>query len=287
MGRLFVLSLVIVILVACERRGPAPSPEPDRVAPASTSAPARTCVPSRTLCGDDGPRRCNAQGTASASIARCAADRACRITKSGPACAVCDPAGVPTCQDDHTVVACTPDGALHITDCAAQKQRCVHGSCVARLCEPGRRHCHNGRLYQCNATGSDRVLVQDCFADGSGVCQPDVNPPACRVKCKAARGQTLVVAVDDCTCDWSTVPFCAEESEEGGCATRLCVAGGQLSAGATALPCHRETAGLVVPGSEKRGACNGDGEIGSMTIAYEVCRDGKAVAATRIAPCAR
>jgi hypothetical protein len=45
--------------------------------------------------------------------------------------------------------------------------------------------------------------------------------------------------------------------------------------------CVRETDGLIVPGSEKKGAC----ENATMTVQYEVCVDGKPEKRSRIDGC--
>jgi hypothetical protein len=237
-------------------------------------------------------RRCDARGAASQEVARCDKGTACRTTRNGPACAACDPSAVPTCKDDRFIVACKDDGTVETTDCAAQRRRCLHGTCVDTVCAPGQLHCSNGGLYRCNAAGSGRALVEDCLAMTTGdgaraVCQPDLSPPACRKTCKSPGGATVVLSQIECgACEWDKAAFCEEESPERACSTITC-ADSQLSAGATMLPCRRETRGLVVPGSERRGPCAGTGEIGSMSITYEVCQDGKPTPASRVAPCPR
>src|SRR5262249_4160361 len=151
-----------------------------------------------------------------------------------------------------------------------------------------RRHCHeDGNLYRCNATGTARELVEDCgatkpphFEGPVAVCQAGVSPPACRKRCtQAPRGDVL--ARWDCVCVWDTVPFCSISSdrEKSGCTLRFCgkdpPAGWIGYAGGTGS-CWRDTDGLVVPDSEKRGECTGDGELGVANVDYQVCRDGKA-----------
>src|SRR5262249_5312318 len=97
--------------------------------------------------------------------APCPSGTSCWLTSRGPTCVACDPAALPTCKDDLTVAACKLDGTIETTDCARQKKRCLNGECRPRLCEPNRRHCHeDGNLYKCNATGTARVLVEDCGA---------------------------------------------------------------------------------------------------------------------------
>jgi len=202
--------------------------------------------------------------------------------------AACDPNAVPTCKDDRFIATCKSDGTLETTDCTAQHKRCLNGMCVEPVCEPGKLHCSNGNLYRCNEAGSDRTLVEDCLGKSpqggaNSVCQPDLSPPACRKTCKSPGSAPVVLSQYDCgACEWAEVAFCAEESPERACSTVIC-ADNQLGAGATMLPCYRETTGLVVPGSEKRGPCTA--AEGTMTITYEVCQGGKATPASRTVPC--
>jgi len=284
----------VVVLLACEGATPAPvAPQPYASAapPASTPPPAPVCAAGKLSCHGAAVERCNAAGAASEEVQRCEG-AACAVTKRGPTCAACDPASVPTCKDDHTIATCKDDGTVETTDCATQQKRCLNGTCADRVCTPGQKHCHNGNLYLCNMTGSARQLVDDCL-DGkpnvTRVCQEGIKPAACRTTCKAPVGVTTVIHQEECSCPWEDVPFCAEESAESGCGTRLCVGGpgGGFGVGATMLPCYRETTGLVVPGSEQRGACVGAGEVGTTTITYEVCQGGKPVKATRTAPCVK
>jgi hypothetical protein len=86
------------------------------------------------------------------------------------------------------------------------------------------------------------------------------------------------------------VPFCSSssDSEKSGCELRFCGAdppGGWIGYAVGSGSCWRDTDGLAVPGSEVRGACTGDGELGVAKVDYQVCRGGKAVAATRSVPC--
>jgi hypothetical protein len=226
----------------------------------------------------------------------CSDGTSCRLTSRGPACVACDPAALPACKGDLTVAACKIDGTVETTDCASHKKRCVNGECRPRLCEPNQKHCHeDGNLYQCNATGTGRVLVQDCgasSADGGPVtvCQVGVSPPACRDKCKPGPGVD-VIAQWGCTCEWESVPFCsnASDREKSGCELRFCgiqgVAPNLIGYASGQGSCYRDTDGLAVPGSEKRGACAGDGEFGVARVDYQVCHGGKAVAAHRSVPC--
>jgi hypothetical protein len=102
------------------------------------------------------------------------------------------------------------------------------------------------------------------------------------------------------TCAWDKVSFCATESLERSYFDWTChcddpvpdprfdrprCKDGFLGVGVVGMPCYRDTDGLVVPGSDRRGACDGEGPIGTRAIAYKVCRGGHAVAATRTEPC--
>jgi len=156
---------------------------------------------------------------------------------------------------------------------------------IAPVCEPGRIHCDNGDVVRCNAAGSGRVLVESCAGrDPTAICESSAGPPACRTSCRGEPGATLIMREHDCEpCPWDKVDFCANESPERSCQTDLCT-DHELHWGMTLLPCVRETARLVVPGSERRGPCDG-GAVASMTIDYQVCQDGKAKPAKRTVPC--
>jgi hypothetical protein len=196
-------------------------------------------------------------------------------------------------MDDRAVATCGDDGKLaQATDCAAQKKRCERGRCVDRECTPNALHCFEGDVYRCNADGTGRALATRCVVvgkDGSidaskGLCQVEKGTPACRTKCSLP--DHTIVAMRDCgECRWDEVPFCATESPERGCSDWICLQGGDIGFGAVSIPCYRETDGLVVPGSDKRGACEGTGAVGARKITYEICRGGKPSPATRHEPC--
>jgi hypothetical protein len=289
--RLLLGAVVVWVVAGCEgRRGDPPVPTPTLVANSQLPAPAACASASSSAPAavSSSPPPSEAP-PAYVCTSACAPGTACHLTTKGPACTVCDPEGLPFCKDDRWVATCKGDGTVVTTDCAARKQRCLNGACAPTVCEPGREHCHEGRLFRCNAAGSARTLVQDCRAENDAgaiqICQTDVSPPACRSTCKSAKGVTLVLAkVEDCDCDWSGVPFCDQVSRESPCGTLLCAEGG-IGGGATMLWCERETTGLVVPGTEKRGPCAGSGEIGAAKITYDVCRMGKPVATSRTVPC--
>ena len=257
-----------------------PASPPSQVAP--TAAPSASPPPAPSA-------RCSAA---------CAPATTCQLTKSGPACVACAPGSLPTCQDERFVATCRDDGTLAPSlDCGAQKQRCDRGRCVAPECRPGALHCFDGDIYRCSADGSDRTLATRCVIsepDGSidaskGLCQVKNGTPACRTSCSLP--DHSIVALRDCgACEWDKATFCATESQPRGCSDWICLKDGTMGFGAISIPCFRDTDGLVVPGSDERGACAGSGApgaIGSRTVTYAVCRGGQPARATRVEPCAK
>jgi hypothetical protein len=120
-----------------------------------------------------------------------------------------------------------------------------------------------------------------------GVCQVRKGVAACHEDCLKP-DETLVVY--GCgACRPPDDNFCATVGHEN-CMDRICrkfddpkpeIAGPFDVQG----ECRRETDGLVVPGSDKRSGCEGAGPIGDRVVSYQVCRGGKAIAATRKEPC--
>lgn len=228
----------------------------------------------------------------------CAPGSSCQLTKNGPACVACAPGSVPTCQDERFVATCRDDGTLAPSlDCGAQKKRCDRGRCVDPECRPGALHCFEGDIYRCSADGSDRTLATRCVVtgpDGSldaskGLCQVKNGTPACRTSCSLP--DHSIVALRDCgACEWDKATFCATESPERACSDWICLKDGTMGFGAVSIPCFRDTDGLVVPGSDERGACEGPGAPGvtaSRTVTYAVCRGGQPARATRVEPCTK
>lgn len=290
---LFVLAAVALV-PACEGS----PPPPVAVASSSAAREIASAVPGASV--PDASASAPDAGTPVPSLVcatPCPSGTSCWLTSRGPACVACDPAALPTCKDDLTVAACKLDGTVETTDCARQRKRCLNGECRPRLCEPNRKHCHeDGNLYRCNATGTARVLIEDCGAntpphlDGPvAVCQAGVSPPACRKKCTPAPGGDII-AMWGCSCVWDTVPFCSNSSDKdkSGCELRFCgtdFPGGWIGYAVGSGPCGRDTDGLAVPESERRGPCTGDGEFGLAKVDYQACRGGEAVAASRVVPC--
>lgn len=288
--------LLVAVAPACRTSPPAggaPSAEPrvSASAPVIASAGAAPVVsasasPSVSASPPEPAVTCNPA---------CAAGTVCHLTKKGPACVDCAPGSAPVCKNDRAVATCGDDGKLELgTDCAAQKKRCDRGRCVARECTPKALHCFDGDVYRCNADGTARTLAARCVIedpDGSldasrGLCQVENGNAACRTKCSLPDHH--VVALRDCkACLWEDVPFCQTEGPEQGCYDWICLPGGEMGFGALSIPCFRNTEGLTVPGSDKRGACEGTGTIGTRKITYDVCRGGQPAPATRVEPCLR
>lgn len=283
-----------VLFLACVCQPRASCGAPDRpaltspVIAASSSAPASSAPPAASSSPPGEP--------AIACAAACSAGTACALTNRGPACVECAPGSLPTCKDDRFVAVCGDDGSLQTTtDCFAQSKRCVSGTCKSRECTPNALHCFEGNVHRCNASGTGRALVTTCQIDDGlggltldkGVCQVRRGVPACHTDC--FEPDSTILALFGCSpCEPPPGDFCAMEGTHG-CNDRICshwpegryITGPWPAQG----PCRRETDGLAVPGSDRRGACEGTGPIGARVISYEVCRGGHAVAATRAEPC--
>lgn len=291
-----------VLFLACVFHAPVGCGTPERPAPpssapsltpaiaASSSAP----VSSAPAAAPSSPPR---EPTTTCPTA-CAAGTTCALTSRGPACVECAPGSLPTCKDDRSVAVCGDDGSLQTTtDCFAAGKRCLSGTCQSRECTPSALHCFEGNVYRCNASGTGRALLTTCqVPDGTGgltvdkgVCQVRRGVPGCHKDC--SEPDATILALFGCSaCEPPPDNFCATEGTHG-CNDRICRhwPDGRSISGPWAAegPCVRETDGLAVPGSDRRGACEGAGPIGTRVISYEVCRGGHAVAATRREPCQR
>lgn len=186
-----------------------------------------------------------------------------------------------SCTDALHARVCDDDGKPSDLDCGAKGRRCVRGVCAERLCKPGALHCDQGQLYRCDAAGAARTLEKACRPD-NGVCLDD--PKKGGAKCIQSCDKSLMnvaLATYDCAeCDFKGVPFCAKSGSETSCSESLCQ-NGEIGFGVSMFDCQRDTDGLVVPGSEKKGAC----EKGLVKVKYDVCVDGKPQPRTRADGC--
>ncbi len=148
-----------------------------------------------------------------------------------------------------------------------------------KQCEPGKEHCFEGNLYSCDASGQSRAQKTAC-RPGS-VCQAtEGGAPRCSSSCPA-EANNLVLATYECSaCDWSKLDFCAEKGPEHTCSEVLCQQG-ELGFGVGLIPCERSTEGLVVPGSEKPGPCEG----GKRKVEQQVCAGGQPKVRARVDGC--
>lgn len=186
----------------------------------------------------------------------------------------------PACSDATHAQVCSEDGVAALVDCAAKGRRCVRGVCAEQLCKPGALHCHEGELYKCDETGSNRKVEKKCRPDGICLTDAKTKVASCIQKCDKALQQVTLASYECEACDFKDVPFCAKTGPETSCSEAVCN-GGEISYGAGMSECVRETDGLIVPGSEKKGAC----ENATMTVQYEVCVDGKPEKRSRIDGC--
>lgn len=226
-----------------------------------------------SACGKSEPQK--GAGPEAASTGAAAANQAPAAAKKAnkTPCA-------PTCSDATHAQACSEEGVASLVDCAANGRRCLRGVCSETLCKPNSLHCFEGQLYKCDETGSNRKLEKNCR--DNGVCLEDLKTKvaSCIEKCDK-KMQRVVLAEYDCQeCEYKDVPFCAKTGPETTCSQSVCN-DGDITFGAGMGECIRETNGLIVPGSEKKGAC----ENATMTVQYEVCVDGKPEKRTRIDGC--
>lgn len=186
----------------------------------------------------------------------------------------------PTCSDATHAQVCSEDGVASLVDCAAKGRRCLRGVCAETLCKPNALHCHEGQLYKCDETGSNRKLEKACR--DNGVCLEDAKTKvaSCIQKCDKSLQRVTLAAYECHECEYKDVPFCAKKGGDTACSESVCN-DGDITFGAGMSECVRETDGLIVPGSEKKGAC----EKATMTVEYEVCVDGKPEKRTRIDGC--
>jgi hypothetical protein len=148
-----------------------------------------------------------------------------------------------------------------------------------KLCEPGKQHCFEGNLYGCASDGMSRSQKTACRPDS--VCQvPEGGAPRCSGTCPADATNAVMAFYDCAECDWSKASFCAETGPEHTCSEVLCQQG-ELGFGVGLIPCERSTEGLVVPGSEKPGPCEG----GKRTVEQQVCAGGQPTARARVDVC--
>ncbi len=266
----------------CSPDRPAP-PSPAIVAPPSVVPSSPSSSPSAEV-----PLTCTTV---------CKRGTRCALTYRGFACVACAPGSLPVCKDDRFVAVCGDDGSLQTTtDCSAEGKQCKDGRCAARECTPNALHCFEGNVHRCNATGTDRTLVTTCqnvdagvLTLDKGVCQVRRGVPGCHTDCSAP--DATILALFNCSpCEPPKDNFCATEGKHG-CEDRICrewPEGKRISGPWPAEgPCYRETDGLAVPGSDRPGACEGEGKIGARVVAYQTCSGGRAIAAARKEPCVR
>lgn len=221
---------------------------------------------SLTGCRNSGTQKPNSEGANSATT----------TLSTTPDLALCSP----SCTDALHAKVCGDDGKASELDCGKIGRRCVQGVCAQPLCKPKELHCEQGQLYRCDESGSNRTLVAACRPDGICVQEIKGGPPQCVKSCDKSLVNAVLAFYDCAPCDFKDVPFCAKTGPETPCSESVCQSG-SLSFGAGMSECYRETDGLLVPGSEKRGTC----ERGRVKVKYEVCVDGKAESRTRVDGC--
>lgn len=209
----------------------------------------------------DPPRKAQ---SASASVAPSGAASSATAPGAPAAC-------TPECVDGTHAKTCDAEGRSGVNDCNVKNQRCLRGVCSPRLCEPNKLHCYDSSIYQCNAEGSSRTLQTPC---GDGVCfrKDDKDTAKCVTTCGKDEMNVAYGTYNCEACDWSSADFCAQSGPEHGCSEKLCV-GGEFGFGVANFECTRETDGLIVPETDKRGTCDPSKKL--IPVDYEICVAGK------------
>lgn len=183
-----------------------------------------SCSPSRRAL-----RTCNVSGTGFNESA-CAPNQSCAASDDSASCVdwTCTPR-LWGCSADRTQrELCSADGFSLVDreDCGEADKACVEGKCQSKTCEPGTPLCDAGKLYECNALGTERVLAKTCKANeycdepsatclrrtcdpGAGECEGDV------LHVCNAEGSGLEAEAVDCTA-------AAKACWEGACLPILC-----------------------------------------------------------------
>jgi len=145
---------------------------------------------------------------------------------------------------------------LVTADCLAADLVCLHGDCVARVCEPGSRSCSGTVLTVCDASGAS-MKVQDCAETGQpcldGACGP----------CMPGKAR----------CDGNTRLVCAPDGqsyEEEFCADGVCWEGECL----VCIPGMASCEGDDVVRCSNDGSTREVVEHCDATTAGLVCRNG-------------
>jgi len=197
----------------------------------------RVCTPAQRECQGDTLLRCNDRGSAWEVHDLCVGGEVCASASGGLLTCKCeanayqgcwngnverfDSCGNPTsvaqscplqspCQERATgpecrsIYACDTDG-----DCA-DDEFCELDACQPRVCTAGERFCAGQTIRECNANGSDSVVVTDC---GAGeLCGVTASGPQCGCVPDASVGCGAdgdVHSFDSCGREGATLQACA------------------------------------------------------------------------------
>lgn len=188
----------------------------------------------------------------------------------------------PACIDGTHARVCSPEGKPSTIDCTAEDKRCLRNVCSPRVCKPKTAHCFEGNVYQCDETGSSRVLTTPCRPEAVCGEDPATHAATCVKSCDKSLMNVALAVVDCEACNWNDTDFCAQEGPERGCSEVLCQEG-ELGFGVSNFACVRETDGLVVPNAEQRKPC--DDKTHTMIVEYEICMAGRHEKRYRVEGC--
>jgi hypothetical protein len=121
------------------------------------------CIPGAKVCQNEDVYLCAKNGTDTSLLADCQAGSVCDGEKLACAPKVCDIGSIGC--DGTRAVKCNAYGSgwdPSATDCAADNQVCVAGSCKEQVCTPNGTFCQNGNVFQCDQKGVSSSLWQTC-----------------------------------------------------------------------------------------------------------------------------
>ncbi|MBI5535515.1 MAG: hypothetical protein HY898_22485 [Deltaproteobacteria bacterium] len=158
------------------------------------------CTPGSSKCQDNAVASCSADGTHWGAATPCASQTTCQATEGTASCVpwLCQPDAT-TCQGD-LLVTCASDGMSIVStvDCTTQSMKCLGDACSSLACVPNAKFCAGADLRQCNAQGSDSLLVMTC---GSGQYCDDATASCQNLLCTP--GQPVCLGDVATTCNAS------------------------------------------------------------------------------------
>lgn len=143
------------------------------------------CKSGMKVCQHDDVYLCAKNGTDMALLADCQPGEVCDPDMGACRTKVCE-VGATSC-DGTRVTKCNEFGSAWQaggTDCAADNQICVAGTCKKQTCAASYSFCQDGSVYQCDGNGIASTLVQSCQDQGQH-CISYGSGAYCGSDCKA------------------------------------------------------------------------------------------------------